>query len=466
MLGPMSDSLLVRLLFAIANFTSTELMERMGVEPDEWNIVMLSIGFVAGRSSYIHLMAQWTPRTADAAVSKDIMATFLDANWTVFMYVVVQWGIDLMEEWWRRSESVVVAVVVTEIPILVMQAIVIAVAVTDFGHAKQNAASMETARNIMGQLNFSISFFIAERANGTIDMTPDPFVFTLAAVVFVAWYVSWQRVFALWVVDAERDEAEASLKTIFEQNITTLNTAAVLIITSMFVNIFHNWWLEGEHWIVALSLFMSVLFLVLGIAAWFKENATDKKAVPDYMINRAIFSMAMFLANKAHSSGGFVDVEKTVWKIFWSVLVFMAFHVVVQQAMQQWARIIAVRERRLRGLLLLGDTPQQRLQAQKLGFRRHHRLATMLMGVRGERVLQNAVQKNVQTWITIITIFLTRWLVNIFVQFWRDEGDWVVSIAVVETSMLLLVALVKLSEWYEGVYADFASRDPSRYGIE
>lgn len=443
MLGPMSDSLLVRLLFAIANFASTEMQENMEIQPDEWNILWLTVAFVAVRSSYGHLISEWKPATSTDAVAKDVVATFADANWTVVMYVIVQWGVDLIEGWWGLSESALIGFAVTEAPVIVLQALVVALSITDFGKRRSNAKAVETARNVTGQLNFSISFFVADRVSNLVDIDPEPALFSLAAVAFAAWYGTLNKLFAKWQ-PPEEDEKGQALKEIFEQNIKTVNTAGVLVLTSLGVDMFHTWWTEGEHWIVAASVFASVVFLVLSIAEWVSEYIADDDVMPDYMINRAIFSMSIFMANKAQEAGGVVDVEKTVWTVFWTAVAFIALGGSIHTVLDAWSRHIEHKIETLRADL--GSLTLTEHEAK--------RLATRVRDARGDRILKNSVKRNVQTWITIVTIFITRWLVNIFVAIWKAEDDWIIGLPIVEASMLLLVAIVKVGQWYEGVYKE------------
>lgn len=430
MLGPMSNSLLTRLLFAMANFASRELLGRSYASPNQWHVFWFTVAFIFGRSTYTKMIGEWIPKTDYEAVSKDIVATFLDSNWTVAMFIVVQWGIDLFEEWWMKSCSVVEAIAVTEVPILLMQTVVVAVAITNFGSLKSNKATVDASKDILSQLNFSIGFFIAERVQSHIDMMPEVWDFLWILIGFTCWYNAVNSLFALWVVPKDDPHVE-SLKFIFTQNVSTMNTAAILIVTAMFVNIFSTWWGEGENFIVAGSLFNLMLFGVIFLVTWESNRNRDPNSgeIPDYMINRGLFAMAMFMAERGAK---LVEVHKTLFQMWWLMMIFLVFNSNANRLMDMWSDAI---ERRMANALTGGE-----------GFERE------IQRLKGQRIIFKTTRKTVETWFTITVLFIVQWLVLIFAYWWESQGDWITSVCLIQVTLLLLITLVKVAQWWEGVY--------------
>lgn len=480
MLGPVTDSLLMRILFALAYFASSELLDKSANEPNVWSVMWMILFFVIGRTLYQKLADEWCPTRPREWMNKDVVITFIDSNWVVIMYVIVQWLVDLFHEWWRiNSDSVIVAIAVTEGPVLMLQMLIINIAITDFGRHNtmpktKKRHSAVVARSIMGQLDFSIAFFISDRIKLDIDMTPETWDLIWLMIAFVVWYNVVNKLFDAWIPEStivvstatittdpskkkkKTSYHEESLKFLLRENVDTINTALALIVTAMFVNVFSIWWREGEHWIVALSLFVGVIYFGIFTALYIKQRqAKVEGQIPDYMVNRALFSMAMFVARKGVA---YVDVHKTIWRIMWLIIFFVIANAVFDNIMMIWKKRIELYRRVTDETL--GDDKKLLLPTTTATIARRKREAN------AEEIMMVTTKKCVNTFFTTLIIFIVRWLVEAFAFWWSIDGNKIVAACIMESIMLILIASINLGKYREGHYDEYkADSDDFQCGL-
>ena len=409
MLAPASESLLTRFLYSLSVFGSDMLMSSLGMSPDVWSTLMLLTVFILARTVSTEAFVQWKSRkTAKACVNHewmdlltDIVQTFVDTNWTTILFIIVQWAIDLFKGFWVLSSSPIIGVVAMEIPVVVLTALLYS--------SHHDSAGLTTASqvsdNMLASINFAISFFVADVLIAQLKVAPSTWDFIWITGSFVLLRTVVNRAFSMWVQRKDTPEAAgaAALKAVLVDNVETILSIGVFMLTQLFVAIFEIWWVEGEHWIVAFAIFQTFLFGVLGFMAYMHEKATDENNVPDDMVNRALFAMSMFIAEKARAMN---SVEFNELHLVILTVTFVWLHATTSNALNQW-------------------TPKTD--------------ATAL----GERVLKVAVAKNVLTWITIAVVFVVRLLVDVYGNWWRKEPSAIVGGVLVEGTVLLIITSVK-----------------------
>jgi len=430
MLAPASESLLTRFLYSLAVFASDMAMANIGMAPSVWHTVILIVAFVMARTLLTGIFMDWVPsgeklrlqypeaRPTFDMLWKDIVVTFADTNWTTALFITVQWVIDLFESWWGVVGDPVVGIVVLEVPILILTGLLY----STYRNPDLSKAAETVADNMLASLNFAIGFFVADIIVRTMGISPVPWNFLFLVAAFVALRATLNSIMVLWTpnLDAATPSARRyargaeQLKAVVVDNIGTLVSIGVFILTKLFVSIFKDWWFEGEHWIVAFAIFQTVLITVIALTQWITEVAINKDDVPDKMINKALFAMSMFLAEQGRSKN---VVAFTEFQLVALAALFVVMHGMQQAAFEQW-----------------------KPAAGKPG--------------QGERVLKVTIQKNVTTWLTIAVVFLVRLLVNMYADWWRDEPDAIIGAVLIEVTVFLLVSIVKTLIFYEsdGLY--------------
>lgn len=404
MLAPASESLLTRFLYSLAVFASDTVMENLGIAPDVWNTVVLLVVFIAARTAVTHSFDEWKPKGQFEGMFKDIVQTFIDTNWTTLLFIIVHWAIDLFEGFWTLSASPIIGVVSLEMPLLILTALLYSSYSSPFKLTSAN----KVADNMLASINFAIAFFVADMLVASMIIVPSPWDFLWLLIGFVALRMVINNAFAQWDT-SDKNTGEAALKLVLLDNVNTLISIGVFILTKMFVGIFNEWWFEGEHWIVAVIIFQTFLVVVLALMNYIHEIAEHTENVPDAMVNRALFAMAMFIAEKARSQNtdAFSEFELLVLAV-----AFIGLHATLTTALATWK-------------------PKSGSDAL------------------GERVLKATITKNVFTWITIAVVFVVRLLVDIYKEWWRDESIAITGAVLIEITALLLIAIVKMLLFYE-----------------
>jgi hypothetical protein len=404
MLAPASESLLVRFLYSLAVFASDTVMENLGIAPDLWNTLVLLVVFVMCRTLFTLVLDRWHTHTPLHALLKDITQTFVDANWTTLLFIIVQWAINLFKGFWRLSASPIIGVVSMEIPLLILTALIYA----SYDSPLELTSANKVADNILASINFAIAFFVADMLVLTMQMAPSEWDLLWLMTAFGVLNATVNKAFDAWRTGPGHSGA-AALKLIVVDNAKTILSIGVFILTKLFVGIFNAWWVEGEHWIVAAVIFQVFLLVILAVVNYFHEHVDNKKNVPDAMINRSLFAMTMFIAEKARALNTAVFVE---FELLVMAAAFVALHAATTVAMSYW-----------------------RIEAGPRGA--------------GERILKNTIQKNAFTWVTITVVFIVRLFVDIYKMWWRDEPTAIIGAVLVETTAFLLIAVVKTLLYYE-----------------
>jgi hypothetical protein len=404
MLAPASEKLLTRFLYSLAVFASDLAMENLGISPDIWNTIMLLVVFVIARTLLTHCFDAWNPITREVHLLKDIVQTFVDANWTTILFIIVQWVVDLFKGFWRLSASPIIGVISMEIPLLILTALIY----SSYDSPFELTSANKVADNMLASINFAIAFFVADMLVVTMRVTPAPWDFMWVLVSFVALRALINTAFDAWKTD-HIHKGTGALKLILVENVNTLMSIGIFILTKLFVGIFGAWWVEGEHWIVAAVIFQTFLLMILALMHYLRELASNKDNVPDAMVNRSLFAMAMFIAEKARSmnTATFTEFELLILAVS-----FIALHAITTLGLKKWK---------------IGKTTEEL----------------------GERVLKATIQKNAFTWITITVVFLVRLLVDIYKRWWRDEPTAIIGAVLIESTVLLLVACVKVLMFFE-----------------
>jgi len=404
MLAPASEKLLTRFLYSLAVFASDLAMENLGVSPDIWNTIVLLVVFVLARTLLTHCFDSWAPSTRETHLLKDIVQTFVDANWTTILFIIVQWAVDLFKGFWRLSASPIIGVISMEIPLLILTALIY----SSYDSPFELTSANKVADNMLASINFAIAFFVADMLVLAMYVTPSPWDFMWMLVSFVALRALINTAFEAWKTDHTHKGAGA-LKLILVDNVNTLMSIGIFILTKLFVGIFGAWWVEGEHWLVAAVIFQTFLLMILALMHYLRELASNKDNVPDAMVNRSLFAMAMFIAEKARAMN---TATFTEFELLILAVAFIALHAITTLGLKTWT---------------IGQTEDEL----------------------GERVLKATIRKNAFTWITITVVFLVRLLVDIYKRWWRDEPTAVIGAVLIESTVLLLVACVKVLLFFE-----------------
>jgi hypothetical protein len=394
-------------------------MAGMVVAPDVWNTVVILVAFITARSLLTTMFDEWRAVGADDrrpptwdSLFKDVVQTFFDTNWTTLLFIIVQWVIDMFKGFWLLTASPIVGVVAMEVPVLILTALLY----SSYNSPFELSSSNKIADNMLASLNFSISYFVGNVLVTQLVVTPSLWDFLWVTIGFVALRAAVNQAFDEWPTRTDTAEAagESALKAVLFDNVQTLISIGVFILTRLFVQIFQLWWLEGEHWIVAFVVFQTFLLVVLSVMAYLTEQAERKEDVPDAMVNRALFAMAMFIAEKARSqsSASFNEFHLIVLTV-----AFVGLHATTNAALDSWK-------------------PGEGADAL------------------GERVLKATIAKNVRTWITITVVFVVRLLVDLFAIWWQDEPNAIVGMVLIEVTCMLLITGVKTLMFFEtrGLY--------------
>jgi hypothetical protein len=451
MLLPAADSLLASFVYAIAIFGSTEIMRAIPQTAEPWDIVMLTATFVTVRWYGTTWLDSVAPAGADRRNASGrlvlhgrLHATFgmaTDAGWSLLLFVLVQWTVQLLRSTWLMTPSWVTAFLTVETPLFVFSGLLYPFAVAHTpatpstappSAAAAAAAPSAIADNLLTTMNTGIAVFVAATLGSALGPAPSVVEFGLLMLCLPALHTTLQAcVMEPWVprVRARFDlttapgdtTADIALKFVAQEKITTLLSIAVFILSSMFVGIIKEWWESTAHWLIATLVFQTLLLLGVASLAAYREADPANTVSTDALTNRALFATALFMADIARSS---LLADSSTLDLFVFAALLLGTNSLVADSFLLWRPSDA-----------------------------------------GGRILKQTVKTSTTTWLTIGSMFIVRMLVDSCAAWIAQNRGAVGPPVIIGNVVLLMVAAVKHSGYDDApAPTPHASTPPAKTG--
>ena len=394
--------LFTKITFSFAIFASSTIAATVTSDIDAWSLVGIALFFVVARSMFTRLMNHWKPKDKQTQMLVDVIKLLLETHWQTFTFIIVNWLVAVLQLWWKLTEEPIAAAAIVNMPLFLLVSVV--------EYAKTTSAKefhfLQIADAMLGRMIFSIAFFASSIIQENIQLEVDTWNWFMLVLFFGILKGTVAYAFSLWKlpVDSEGNvpkEAlgESKLKVSLERNWEIISLTAVFFLVDIFSGIIQNWWDESEDVLVGVALLNSILLISLTLLAYFSEHPRFTSAFPKSILDRALFAMALFLAEKADS--GFVPMGE--WYLFWLFISIATLSYSLDFAFGKWE-------------------PKDS----------------------GVKTFKTALQLTSSTWVTIAVSFTVKLVVDVFKELFQAEESAFVSVATSEIVLLIMITSVYL----------------------
>lgn len=383
------------------------------VEPEY--AIGIFVAFVAAKTAFVRWTNQMKPKGWGARVRYNIWLAFIDTHMATFLFVNVQWFVLVFERWWLLNKhNPLISIVVIDVPLF------LAIGGIELGvegdtSAPGSGAVLDVADNVLNRMIFAIAFFASSIITSNANLQLDTWDWMQLVLGFVALKATVEFALKQWVVlsgaavertavtkaEKFREMAQEHYKNAVSKNWGLVSLTLVFTLADIYSYIVQQIWNESRspfHGVVFINV---ILVIIIAVITLLTESDAAKGVVPVGILDRALFAMALFLAERAGDS----NITDEEWYIFWLFIAVVTLDALVN------------------------------LVFERLHAREH-----------GVQLFTRTLNRFVTTWTTISVSFCVRLFVSVFQKLWQTRANKFAVIAVIEACLLLMIGAVHVLE--------------------